>query len=406
MAAAVNVMDMEWAKEGAAMGGPGTPKRPALVGGAGMFGSNLLVLLAHAPGVEKIKVVDVRPPSPLVLADLKVNADRIEFVKHALGTDSLQSLTEAVKGCDCVFSMVTPDVWRAKECDFYRTNAHGSKLLVAACEDAGVSSLVHLSSIAAKNHRIPCEDLTEDAPLPALETYMCAYDISKRMSEEVILNGNGHGKLATVALRPGGILSSPFDYTFQNVIVVRGLTCTPFSSSPIDFIDVRDLCRGVFMAAQALMIRKDGVAGQLFNLTKGESIRPHEFGLHAARHLGWFVLRVPNSLIHLTAFFSWLGFKGRKALGLPVNGFPMHLTMTYIGHEQTFSNEKAERLLGFRSKITLDESIKRSCELYVKVAGNNRSQIYGAWGLSALFMSLVALGTSTEMRRHLRAAFI
>ncbi len=65
-------VDVQWlSKEGQVLGSAvGTPRRPLLAGGSGLVGSNLLVLLANSPGVEKIRVLDMFPPNKAVTAGI------------------------------------------------------------------------------------------------------------------------------------------------------------------------------------------------------------------------------------------------------------------------------------------------------------------------------------------------
>eukprot|EP00929_Paragymnodinium_shiwhaense_P097585 TRINITY_DN5921_c0_g1_i4.p1 TRINITY_DN5921_c0_g1~~TRINITY_DN5921_c0_g1_i4.p1 ORF type:complete len:163 (-),score=10.41 TRINITY_DN5921_c0_g1_i4:382-870(-) len=107
--APVSFVDIPWLRdEGAALAGAGVPRQPLVVGGSGLIGHNLWVLLVNTPGCEKVRIADVNPPNPLVLKE--VDENKVEFVQHRFGTDGHDALVEVVKGCDCVFWLVTPHV--------------------------------------------------------------------------------------------------------------------------------------------------------------------------------------------------------------------------------------------------------------------------------------------------------
>lgn len=356
------------------MAGPGTPKRPLLVGGAGLIGCNMLVLMANVPGCERVRVLDMRPPSPVVLSEGGVPAEKVEFIQHRLGVDSIEALTEALQGVDCVFSMVTPHVQRGTAEDFHRTNVEGARRLVEACVVAGVPRLVLLSSIAASNHLVHSVNQNEEVPFPPIETYQSAYDLTKRKGEELVLAANGRGVLATCALRPGGVLLAPTDFMFSNLFIVPGFVCIPKMAARVDSVDGRDVCRGMLLAAQALGAKKEGVAGQAFWLSKGEAMDIRGMGRTCAKYLNWCLIEVPAFIISLTIYFFWLQYLCKKALGMSVPGFPPHLFIQVSLVEQTFDISKAQRILGYQPKVPLDEGARRICDLYVKEHGDGQLQ--------------------------------
>lgn len=341
-----------------------TPRRPVLIGGSGLIGCNMLVLLANTPGCERIRVVDVHPPSALVIADAKIPADKVEFFAHRLGTDSRESLAAAFEGVDCVFSMVTPPVQLGTAEDFQRTNVDGVENIIAACLAKGVPRLVFLSSIAVSNHMVESLEWSEEVPLPPLETYQSFYDRTKRRGEELVLAANQPGVLATCALRPGGVMLSPHDFTFRNLFIIPGIFVAPSATKKVDFIDGRDVCRGMLMAAQALAEGGKCVAGEAFWMTKGEACDTMEVARIANKCMGWHLIVIPMAFVRLAIFFKWLQYCVTKSLGFKVAGFPAHIFMKVCMIEQTFDNSKIQRVLGYRPKVPIPDAVARICELY------------------------------------------
>lgn len=366
----VSHVDSRWlAEEGQAMGSTDSPRRPVLIGGSGAIGCNMLVLLSKTPNVDRVRVVDLRPPAAVVLQDAGIPESSVEFVRHVLGTDSEEALADACEGSDCVFAMVTPPVQLGTAEDFHKTNVVGVQHIVSACLKKGVPRLVFLSSIAVSNHMVESLEWDEDVPLPPLETYQSSYDITKRRGEEMVLAANREGVLATVALRPGGVLLSPHDFTFRNLFVIPGVIFAPKGTKKVDFIDGRDVCRGMLLAAQALGQGKEGVAGEAFWLSKGEGLDTFEVARLAGDFLRWQLVVVPMFFVKMAMFFKWVEFVVKKALGLRVPGFPAHLFMKVCMIEQTFSNNKIERVLGYRPKVTVAESVVHICQLYRREHG-------------------------------------
>lgn len=82
-------------------------------------------------------------------------------------------------------------------------NVDGTKAIIAACVQQGVTKLVFTSSAGVIFDGGDIINADERTPLP--ETPLDAYNESKAKAEEAVLQANGIGGLWTVALRPAGI---------------------------------------------------------------------------------------------------------------------------------------------------------------------------------------------------------
>lgn len=371
-------VDVDWLTEEAvalSAGSTATPRRPLVVGGSGLLGTNLVVLLAQIPGCEWVRVLDLRKPHDGV----SKSAAHVEFVEHRLGwadsssdeevKEEEEALLSALEGVDCVFSVVTPHVQHASEADFYATNDVGVKRLITACEKKGVSRLVHLSSIAVTSHFQDSVNQSEAEPLPTPDEYVSPYDISKRRGEDAVLNANEAGKLATCSLRAGGIFLSPGDFTMANFWpIIPGVILAPYGEK-IDFIDGRDVCTAMLRAAQALQESPKSVAGEAFFITKGESWVPGEVGKYGAKCLGAHFIHVPDWVINITVALLWVVFVIKQFLGLSSPGIPPHQFIKMIFHEMTFDNSKAHKALGWLPKIKVVDSVDRIVSLYIHERG-------------------------------------
>jgi len=314
----------------------------------------------------------LRPPSQQVLADGGVSQDRVEFVEHRLGTDSEADLMCALEGIDCVFSMITPPVHSGTVEEFHTTNLLGIQHLVRACTAKGVPRLVHLSSIAVTNHLVASINMSEADPLPPITCYKMAYDYSKRKGEEVVLAANNE-TFNTCSFRPGGILLSPNDYVFTNILRFPGIVFAPSRCAEIDWIDGRDCCRGLLLAAQALGEGRPGVAGEAFFLSKakGEGGSAHHIANLCVKNLGtgWIVIPVPPMILKLAFGCQFVLHHIKKAFKFRVPGFPTYRFYQTAEIQQTFDNSKVQKTLGFEPKLTLLDATSRICMLYT----NNHS---------------------------------
>jgi nucleoside-diphosphate-sugar epimerase len=369
--ALLNHVDVEWmASEAASMGGSGIPKHPLIVGGSGLVGSNLFVLLAKIPGCEKVKILDIVPPNPLILADAKIEVD---FVKHDLGVDSMDLLSETLNGVDCVFTTVTPHVQDAVEADFYSCNDRGMKTLIEACKAKKIPRLVHLSSIAATNHFVESFNQSEADGLPDFALYTSPYDISKRRGEEAVLAAHDDAVMRTCSLRAGGVLLSPTDFSFRNLFLVDGIIANPIGMRPIDFIDGRDLARALVLAAKGLEQKPAEVGGQVFFTTKGGAMCGGDIADIAVKALGWWNLPVPNALVWIAWFFAGLLYHIKRLFCLRVSGVPPHWFMRKGFIQKTFDNTKAKNVLGYEPKVGMEECVIRICKLYLKAKAEKKN---------------------------------
>merc|ERR1719323_2918395 len=82
---------------------------------------------------------------------------------------------------------------------------------------------------------------------------------------------------------------------FQNYFIFPGVMFAPPSAQLIDFLDVRDVCRGLLLAAQALGEDRPGVAGEVFFMSKprGGTTTGTDIANMCCKFLGWKVLVVP-----------------------------------------------------------------------------------------------------------------
>jgi len=201
-----------------------------------------------------------------------------------------------------------------------------------------------------------------------------------------VLGANEEGRLATCALRPGGVLLSPNDFTFRNVLLLPGVTTRVSGTKRVDFMDGRDVVRGMLLAAQRLREKPAEVGGQAFFLSKGKAIFTTELGTETAKFLGCWTIPVPGALVVFIQICCGVWYHSRRLLGMQVPGVPPQNFIAMAFLEQTFDNRKAQDLLGFQPKVSFEDSIARICSLYLKqkqLAGNEPRDWRRLKGVSA-----------------------
>lgn len=388
-------VDVQWlSKEGQVLGSAaGTPRRPLLAGGSGLVGSNLLVLLANSPGVEKVRVLDMFPPNKAVIAGIE---DKIEFVKGRFAPGEYDRLKSAAEGCDCVFMVFTPNVHRAKLHEFYETNVDGARELTKACIDAGVTRIVYASSIAVSSMAVQSFNQSESVPFPPIEEYDSPYDITKRKGEELVLEATkSNPHVLACALRFGGILLGPRDFFFDYIWpAIPGLILVPMGSI-VDWMDGRDVSRALLMAAQGLAEKPAEIAGQSYWCT-GIRLRPGELAQITARCLEFPFMRLPMDLLPVVCWVWYLWYYIRAAVGIQVPGVREDQIFAAAFTQKTFDNSKVRKDLGFETKVALEDSCSRIVDLWLAENGFSRGPSQFLIFLLGSLIALVAVASTAS----------
>jgi len=238
--------------------------------------------------------------------------------------------------------------------------------LLKACTDMHVPRFVFLSSIAVTNHFEHSLNQSESDGLPPLDTLWSPYDRTKRLGEDMVLGANGQHGMATCALRAGGILLSPKDYTFRNYFMIPGVLLGIGNLRQIDFVAAQDVVRGILLAAKALESRPGDTCGEAFFLTKGESAEPSTLMYTAAEFLGWSTVNLPEVLFEMGCIGQKWFHQICEKMGLAMPGIPPHVFWKMGRIEQTFDNSKARDVLGYTPEVSLRESVGHICACHLR----------------------------------------
>ena len=185
--------------EGVGQGGASTgpvDRPPVLVTGAtGFLGGHLAAALVSRG--YRVRALSRRTSGLEALERLGVEVFRGDLA-------DLPSLVRAARGAGVVFHAAgRVSDWGPREA-FLAANAEGSRNVVAACQEAGVSRLVHLSSLTVlglpRDGRVVSE--STPAAVPARGDF---YTESKLAGERSVREAHGRRGLSTTVVRPGAI---------------------------------------------------------------------------------------------------------------------------------------------------------------------------------------------------------
>jgi len=240
--------------------------RPAtlVTGATGFLGGHLAAeLVSHG---YRVRALSRRTSGLDALERLGVEVVRGDLADRA-------SLARAASGVPLVFHAAgRVSDWGPREA-FLRANAEGTRNVVAACQDAGVRRLVHLSSLTVLGLPRDGRVLSESTPtaLPAGGDF---YTESKLAGERSVREAHGLRGLSTMVVRPGAIWGPGDPNVVPRIVRLLRRGAMPRVDGGRNLLGlshVDNLVLGLVLAAQT-----EAAAGQLYHVTDGEEITARE----------------------------------------------------------------------------------------------------------------------------------
>jgi nucleoside-diphosphate-sugar epimerase len=181
----------------------------------------------------------------------------------------------AVAGCDVVLHVAARAGIRGSAAQFRHSNVEGTRVLLAACREAGIGRLVFTSTPSVVHTGGDIDG--GDESLPYATHFDSAYPETKAEAERLVLAANGPD-LATVALRPH-LVWGPGDTQLVPRILDRArsgrLRFVGDGTAIIDTTYVDDAARAHLDAADRLAPGAD-CAGRPYFITSGDPRPVHE----------------------------------------------------------------------------------------------------------------------------------
>lgn len=242
------------------------PARPAVLvtGATGFVGGRLAAALVERGA--RVRALTRRDSGLEALEKIGVEAVRGDL-------DDPASLRRAAEGATVVFhAAARVSDWGPREA-FLRSNAEGTRNLVAACRQAGVVRLVHLGSLTVlglpRDGRLVSEETPAAPPAPG-----DFYTESKLLAERYVVEAHGKGGLATTVVRPGAIWGPGDPNVIPRVVRLLRRGAMPLvdgGRNLLGLTHVTNLVHGLVLAAES-----GEAAGRLYHVTDGEEITARE----------------------------------------------------------------------------------------------------------------------------------
>lgn len=306
--------------------------KAAITGASGLVGGNLaLELLRQGHEVRAIR--------RSVASTKHLDGEPIEWVAGDL--DDVPALTAAFRGADVVFHCAAlVSILRDVTPALTRANVDGTRNVIAAVRAANVVRLVHCSTVGAVGLTETGKPCTEQARWNFAEHGLDdGYVTTKRRAEDVVEQAVRAG-LDAVVVNPTYMLG-PYDAKPSSGKMILGVIerqAPGFSTGRNNFVDVRDVARGMVLAWQK------GATGERYILG-GDNLSYEDAFARIARVAGvppltWRVPYVAALAVGLAGDVQhWI--TGKEPL-ITSNSVRWAYCSTF-----QFSSAKAERELGY-----------------------------------------------------------
>jgi dihydroflavonol-4-reductase len=273
---------------------------------------------------------------------------------------AIESLRHAIKGCDEVYHVAADyRLWVVDDAPMYAINVEGTRNVIAAAREAGVSRIVHTSTVGALG--IPRAALgREDTPV-ALDAMVGPYKRSKFLAERVAEDAARAGA-PLVIVNPSTPIG-PLDYkptpTGRMIVDFLNRKMPAYLDTGLNLVSVEDCARGHLLAAERGRVGEKYILG-------GENLSLAELFTRLARLSG---MRAPRMRIPYAVAYGFA--LGAEAFARTVTHKPPRASLTEVKmarKKMFFDSSKAIAELGY-APGPVDPALQRAIDFFRALTG-------------------------------------
>lgn len=317
-----------------------------VTGGTGMLGQAIIRLYSRqynirftGRNIERGKKIEQDYGASFMVADLNDKA----------------AMVEACRGMDAIIHCAAFSSPWGRLQEFIQHNVQATEELLAQADRAGVRKFIYISTSSVyfnfKNGRNYREDEVLSSP------FCNDYAFSKALAEKSVINST----IDSVILRPRGIFGPGDSAIVPRILrAIRGNTLwLPSSKNPI--VDLTYVDNVADAALLALVKPTD--KGEVFNISNIQPCNIHSLLQPLITQLRPEVRikTLPYSLLRPLISIS-------ESIHRLLPGFPEpRLTIYSAGlfhYDQTMDISKAQSILGYNPKVSIDEGVQRYVDWY------------------------------------------
>lgn len=319
-----------------------------VTGATGFVGSHVVdVLLEHGHSVRYI----ARATSNLRWLEGK-DVTRVDGSLF-----DVNSLKGAVEGIDVVIHVAGLTAAKNEQ-EFLRGNFEATRNLLDAVRayNPGLSRFVHISSLAVVGPSTSVDaPVDENSPLRPIT----AYGRTKKLAEDAVREASD---IPSTIVRPPAVYG-PRDeaiLTFFQTVCKGLATYIGFGDKSVSLVHVRDLARGIVMAAMS-----DRAVGQTYFISSDEYYTWPQIAAMTGAVMGkrrLIPVRLPHAAV--LGIAGVVGFLGKLSGKPPVLNFEKGRDL--IQPYWICSTQKARSEIGYKQQVSLHEGISETVAWYSK----------------------------------------
>ncbi len=333
--------------------------RVFVTGSTGLVGAYLVEQLLLA-GFDVIALVRKSSQTTRLL-ELQGKFPNLQIISAEL-TDQ-NKLIQSMRGASVVIHTAASIAPMATIEDLSAVNVEGTRSVAQSAIAAGVTQLIHISSLSVIMGATHIYDAAEDAPYMQSKE---AYANSKIAAEQLVLSEAISSRIKVTVLRPGFIYGPSERAWMPRVIgMLKGRRAMLVGTGDKDtnVIFVGNLCKAILAA-----ILRENAFGQVYNLTDGQKISKRKLFDTIADELDLprCAIYIPEWLAHFLVDSACIIASISPA---PVKNVLCQYSrpaLRLAGYNQGFDISKAERDLNYTDRISFQEGMAQTCASWKK----------------------------------------
>ena len=267
------------------------------------------------------------------------------------------AVSAACEGVDAVFHVAArAGVWGSWQ-RYYRPNVIGTRNVVSACQEHGVSRLIYTSTPSVVFNRKAIRG--GDETMPYGRRWLCHYAHTKAIAEQEALAANSDA-LKVVALRPHLIFGPGDPHILPRVIesaIAGQLKIIGSGLNTVDVSYVENVADAHLNALDALEV--DKCSGRAYFISQGEPVKLWPWINTILEGLGHHPLtkKVPLPIAYSVGAVSELLWKLLKRYDDPLM---TRFVAVELAKDHYFDISAAKQDLGYAVNVTMEEALKRT----------------------------------------------
>jgi dihydroflavonol-4-reductase len=265
---------------------------------------------------------------------------------------------QALEGVDTIYHLAA--VFRragVQDSEYREVNVDATRQLLEAGANAGVSRIVHCSTVGVHGSVDPHAPASEDAPFKPGDIYQ----LTKLEGEQVALETADRLRIPLTVIRPSAIYGPGDRRLFK---LIGGVAKHRFAllgdgSSHFQMVYVDDLIQAFRLAAET-----PGAAGRTYIVAGSEAPTLNELVDQIAE-----VANVATPRFRMPVWPFWIAGAVCEAICVPLGIEPpiFRRRVKFFTSNRWFDTSRARQELGFAPRVSLREGLRRTLESYYRL---------------------------------------